>query len=336
VLGILTKVTTFPAFAVLGGILVLGEGYAAWRAGLSFKRIRIVVVALLILAVPFIMGIAWTVYSDFIKMGNEIGAQMTSSNLVLFTFGTLDQRIGPQLWRDVIWHRALRDIFGYAAVPAVALIAATLIRRQYVHAALAAVAAFLVPFLVFTNLHMVHSYYQASNAIFIVAAVGLGMAALMSSKRVFVALIALVCLAGVAHSQVSFFRAQYAFLLNDPPLYSDSALTQLRIGQIVKSVTPPDTSLIVLGADWSGLIPYYAERKSMVIPYWMPLSFYQRVFAAPQSFLDGVRLGGIVDCVGLETSPPNAEYGALLKSFTAGRAVLGESKECRLLAPDKS
>jgi hypothetical protein len=52
-----------------------------------------------------------------------------------------------------------------------------LLRRDYAYAAVAAVLAFLVPFLVFTNLHIVHSYYQTANAIFIIAAVGLGLAA---------------------------------------------------------------------------------------------------------------------------------------------------------------
>src|SRR5262249_60744001 len=86
-------------------------------------------------------------------------------------------RVSIRLCRDRLPPRALSAVFGFAAVPAVALIGATLLRRQYAWAAAAAVVAFFVPFLVFTNLHIVHSYYQTANAIFIIAAAGLGFAA---------------------------------------------------------------------------------------------------------------------------------------------------------------
>jgi hypothetical protein len=326
--GILAKSTTFPAFGVLGGILFLGECRATWTAGLVARRVRTIVFAVPVIAAPFIIGILWTVYSDAVKIENEIGAYMTSYSSTGFTFGSWNQRTGLTLWRDVIWRRSLGYVFGHAAVPALVLIAATLLRRKHACVAAAAVLGFLVPFLVFTNLHVIHSYYQTANAIFIIAAAGLGLACVMSVRRG--AVVGFAFLALMVAGQLEYFRVFYA-----PPLTSNvTAVPQLAVAKIVRQETQPDTSLLVIGDDWSSAIPYFAQRKSMVIPYWMPASFFRRVFAAPQRFLDGVRLGGVVYCTA--TSPRDSEHKALVDAFIAGRTVLGEAGDCALLSPEKS
>src|SRR5262249_37579105 len=158
-LGVLAKATTFPAFAVLGGLLFVKETYGAWRAGLLSQQARRIALAGFVIAVPFVIGGAWTVYSGLVKEPNEIGMRLTSWRLAQWNFGRWNQRTGAALWQDVILKRALTDAFGYAAIPAVALIGLTLLGRRSASAVAAAVLAFLVPFLVFTNLHIVHAYY---------------------------------------------------------------------------------------------------------------------------------------------------------------------------------
>jgi hypothetical protein len=106
-----------------------------------------------------------------------------------------------------------------------------------------------------------------------------------------------------------------------------------RIANIAKSVTPPDTSLIVIGDYWSSTIPYYAQRRSLVIPAWIAPTSWQRMLAAPQEYLDDVGLGGVVYCA--DKAPRDPERKALTDVFVEGRAVLGEAGPCRLLAPDK-
>jgi hypothetical protein len=326
-LGVLAKSTTFPGFAVLGGLLFLTECYAAWTARAVAARARPILLALLVIAIPFVIGGAWTVYSDAVKARNELGVHLTSTGLAKWNFGTLDQRLGVTLWRDIIWKRTLADSFGYAVIPALALIAASLIRRRYAFAAFAAVLAFLIPFLVFTNLHMVHSYYQTANVVFIVAAAGLGIAGVMSAGY---AAIALVALAIVVAGQLLYFRSAYAILLT----HDFSGDQVFKIANAARAATPPGAGLIVIGDDWSSLVPYYAQRKSFVIPNWIPLASWQRILAAPQSFLDDARPGGVVYCADL--APTDPERKTLIDAFIAGRAVLGEAGHCRLLAPDKN
>jgi hypothetical protein len=326
-LGVLAKSTTFPAFAVLGGLLFLKECYAGWTAGAIAERARPILLTLLVIALPFILGGAWTIYSDMVKEKNEIGVYLTGSSLARWYLGTWDQRVGATLWRDVVWQRVLRDTFGYTAIPAVALIGVSLFNRRYTPAVLAGVAAFLVPFFVFTNLHIIHSYYQTANAIFIVAAAGLAIASLMRMSRNW---LGPLCLGVLVAGQLMYFRSAYASLLTN----DFSTMPVYRIANIAKSVTPPDTGLIVIGDEWSSTIPYYAQRKSLVIPNWVPLVSWQRLLAAPQHFLDGVRLGGVVYCT--DKAPTDPERKALSDAFVAGRTVLGEATPCRLLAPKKS
>jgi hypothetical protein len=325
-LGILAKSTTFPAFAVLGGLLFLKECYAAWRAGAVAERARSILLALLAIAVPFLIGAAWTVYSDMVKENNEIGERLTSSALPSWTLGTWNQRVGATLWRDVIWRRALNDAFGYAAVPAVALIGSSLLSWRYAYAVLAAVAAFLIPFLVFTNLHIVHFYYQTANAIFIVVAAGLGIASIVNAKRIAVAV---VFLAVVIAGQLTYFRSAYAIYLT----HDFSGEQLFGIAKLARTQTQPGTSLIVIGDDWSSTIPYYARRKSLAIPNWLALASWQRMLAAPQKYLGDARLGGVV--YRADKAPQDPERKALVDAFIAGRTVLGEIGPWKLLAPDK-
>jgi hypothetical protein len=327
ILGILAKSTTFPAFAVLAGLLILKDSHAALRSGFPSGKSRPLLIAALVIALPFAVGSIWTFYSDTVKAENEIGANLTTRALSSFVFGTWDQRVESKLWQDVMSHRALTDAFGYAAVPAVALIGATLLRPEFAYAALAAVLAFIVPFLVFTNLHIVHTYYQTANAIFIVAAAGLGLACVMGTGRI---ILGFISLALIVAGQLLYFQSVYAHLLTR----DFATVPQFRIAQIARSTTQPGTSLIVIGDDWSAAVPYYAQRKSLALPNFTPVSSWQRVLAAPQAFLGDAHLGGVVYCT--EALPKDAERLALIDAFIAGRKLLGEAGECRLFAPEKT
>jgi hypothetical protein len=324
-LGILAKSTTFPAFAVVGGLLFLKECHAAWSAGLLTKKLRPILLALIVLVVPFLVGGAWTIYSDTVKEANDVGARLTSTALAGWNFGTWEQRISSTLWREVILSRSLKDAFGYAAVPAIALIAASFLRRRYFYAALVAVLAFMVPFLVFTNLHIQHSYYQIANGIFIVAAAGLGAAAVMDTGR---SRIGLVFLLLIAAGQLVYFKSAYARLVTG----DFTVRADFRIAAMARAQTPPGSGLLVLGRDWSSTVGYYAQRKSLTVPDWMRLEYYQRGAVAPQNFLGSVPLGGIIVCT---EYVPKDERKNVVEQLVSGRTVLVEAGDCTLYAAEK-
>src|SRR5262249_36927699 len=153
---VLVKSTTFPAFVVLGGLLTVRR-FLQNKPQPSLNPTLLGAVIACI--APVVVGILWVVYSDNVRAQNPFGAALVPGGLAGWIFGTWAQRASGELWRDTVLMRVI-DIFGYGfligVVPAVAALASTHSRAV----AVAAIAAFLMPFVVFTNLHLIHSYYQ--------------------------------------------------------------------------------------------------------------------------------------------------------------------------------
>jgi hypothetical protein len=181
-----------------------------------------------------------------------------------------------------------------------------------------------LPFLLFTNLHLVHSYYQNANGLLALAAAALGIAAIAELGQ---PIIAGIILAAISIGQLSYFQKNYAGVigadLTQSPIYS--------ISQAVKSNVSPEQDILVLGQDWSSDIPYQSERKALALPNWFSLSLTSQALQDPERFLDGEKLGGIVYC----TTYGYNEKTALVESFVSGRRVLADSGVCKLLSPTR-
>ena len=318
----LTKSTTFPAFAFLGALLVLHRIYLAYFADLRFPLRRLL--AILALAfVPFLAGSVWVAYSEHIRGQNQIGGlHLSLAGLKTWNFGTMEQRLSPALWRDVLVNRVLPDLLGYGVIPGLLAIGAALGSRRSMIIALACTAAFLLPFLLVTNVHMVHSYYQVANGIFLLGAVGAGLSNLFRQGRVFVALALLVAL---VVGQLGYFREAYAFWI-----YKDQKDTPVfQIATAAKAATTDQQSLIVFGLGWSSEVLYYAQRRGVAVPLWLPDEAVNRLLASPSSFLKDFPLGAIVDCYGNSLSAQAVAMRDALKA----NPVLTSIGNCRLLGP---
>lgn len=320
----LAKSTTFPAFATLGGLYFLLLAWKWFKAGMPLRSWpHFLVLAALMLA-PFAAAFAWIEISDTVKTGDYTRLVTADAFVGLYT-GSLAARFSETLWVDTIYLRVLPDILGYAAIFGFGFALAVLPSRRHKWLVAAALVAFLVPFLTITSQHIVHNYYQCANAIFLVAAVALtlGWLAERWSERG-----AAVIAAGVLAAQVAYFYSStfWYFVLNsnDPSGYE--------VALLAKRETPPDSSLIVFGRDWSPIVPYYAERKSLAVPTWVPQDLLERTLADPQHFLGDHPLGGIVAC-----DDGRAKYEdrqrEVIERFIANRAVVGTFGPCRLLKP---
>jgi hypothetical protein len=325
----LVKITTFPAFAFVGGCLILlNVGTRFQRKG-PLAALRWAIVPSLAITLPFVVGSAWVYYSDQVKSAGEFGRLVTSANLVGWNFGSIEQRFSSALWFDTIQNRVLPDLFGNALFVAFVAIGAALRRPHFAFAVALAALGFLVPFLAFTNLHMEHNYYQYANGIFALAAVGLGVASLAAGGRRLHYFIAGGLLLAVVSGQVIYFKQQFEpYILQD---YSQELL--FKTAQIVKDTTNPNNSILVFGEDWSSVLPYYAERKGLVIPPWTDPELIDRVIADPQSFLGDRPLGAIVLCH--DTPDQQEGYGdrdGAIQQFAFRHPVMGEFDGCKILA----
>lgn len=128
--------------------------------GFGFQALRRLIIPAVIISIPLVIGLAWAHYADIVKTANPFGSQLTSKALTTWNFGSFAQKLDFETWRLVIWERSLV----WNAGGWVGLLLLVLpwfggpAHRRFAWLSLAAVALFLLPVLIFTNLHFVHEY----------------------------------------------------------------------------------------------------------------------------------------------------------------------------------
>ena len=134
------------------------------------------------MAGSILIGLAWVWYTDRVKAENPFAAtSLTSAALKTRNYETWAQRTSGDLWIGVVLHRTIPQIFGVGtaisggSVAGGAAAAAPQSRRHAI-LMITTLIGFLLPFVLFTNLHFIHDYYQNSNALFVLAAVAIGLA----------------------------------------------------------------------------------------------------------------------------------------------------------------
>lgn len=192
VLASLIKVTTFIPLFIVGSVIILFQFYLAYRN--SADTAKYLIIGFINIAIFAVTPLVWIKHTDLVKSLNPIGVMLTSENLRLWNFGTLDQRIDPYIWltlanrtaeiyfpfpMQLAWIKVLSLIILVATFTYCLVHCSWDRRRQVVFL----LFLFLFPFLIFTNLHQVHNYYQAANALFLSLALGIAfIGALENSK----------------------------------------------------------------------------------------------------------------------------------------------------------
>jgi hypothetical protein len=210
------------------------------------------------------VGFAWAHYTDLVKDQNPIGRLLTSSRLAGWNFGTLDQRLSSKLWHDVLYVRVFGgNLFGSIglAILGVGIVVAHDSRSR--RAIIVAAIAGLSPFLIFTNLHIVHDYYQMSTTVFLLVAVGLAAMAIFEQllpDRPILRSVAMISM--VVANFVSFQIYDEGY----PRMPTTAGL--LKVTDFIRLHTSEDDTIVWYGFDWSSVAAYYSERKSLTIPPW--------------------------------------------------------------------
>lgn len=322
-LAVLAKSTTFLSIGPIAGAVYLYDAFAWLRRDRSASSAYGLLWRGLLFLVPIMVGAAWVAASEHFRAANAFSLHLTPEALRAWNFGTLAQRFDL---RETIL-ASLKQAFGYISLLVPLLIALALIHGRYRTAILFAAAGYLSPFFIFTNVHIVHPYYQSSNAIFACIAVGLSIASMIDKGLRKTAVVILVCLVA---SQLHYFREYFW-----SPVATDNVSSPLVLtARAARDATKPDESLLFFGDEWSSVIPFYSERKSLGIPFFTPPQIFEKIIADPQPFLDGARLAGVIDC----RLPPQwqtykPEQMAKIDQFMAGRKILFQNEYCRLAAP---
>ncbi|HAL23875.1 MAG TPA: hypothetical protein DCP40_14300 [Stenotrophomonas sp.] len=324
VLSALVKITTFFAYAAFVALafLWLAVREHGWRPQWLAAHWKLlawgVAAALAVLATLLL----WLQHADALKAQSALGQQVTSEGLSAFNYGTLQQRLDPATWGAVFKKR-----FGAATGSNwvfVLIVAAGLGMRRTRAAVALLLLAYLVPFLVFTNLQVVHPYYQAAQVVFATSIVGLVLWALVlraqasGRYRWAIAFAVLLCLLstgfGLAH-----------YLKNMKEARQPSDISQ--IAALIQAGTPQDGVVLALGQDWSSELPYRAGRRGVMVPDWASDDVLRSLVETDVA-LGGLPLAALVVCPNqLASTAERAHWQAqLLQRYSTGaqKQVVGQ------------
>jgi 4-amino-4-deoxy-L-arabinose transferase-like glycosyltransferase len=250
----LAKVTTFLIFCPPAAVLTLW----AWRRNPpGGNRVRPLLLAGAPVALAIVIGWLWVKHSDVVKHSNPYTGFLTSSELAKWNWGTLEQRLSARFWGE-FWSNVSGFVLGEAAL-VVLLVALALAAPPLRRAALWCGASFLGGVLLFSNLFFFHDYYYCANALLLLTGAGLLLVAVWDDARLPRA--ARLTLIGgfLAGQLLVYYRG-----------YGDYARRELPqppgVAEIIRATVPADGVVLIHGWDWNSLVPYYAQRRAIMVP----------------------------------------------------------------------
>jgi hypothetical protein len=252
-LALLVKVTT-----AFGYVLALGVIALAYVARDPERRSRARAYGAYFAAafvVPALPLLAWTRFADHEKSVNPLAHFITSAALHDWNYGTWAQKTALATWQT-FWDRTMDETFG-SPLGFVACAALAVFASKKVATVVAMVVGVVATYAVFTNVHLVHEYYQYSTCAFAVVVVGIGFGAAEGiTPRARPLLVGLAAL--MIWKSTSVYEGSY---LHDQT-HVDRAL--VRTGEFVRDHTASSALIAIYGDDWSSIVPYYSERHALM------------------------------------------------------------------------
>jgi hypothetical protein len=285
----LAKVTTWLPFLLIGSLWTVRD-WVGWplpqiSGGDLRKRLTLLMT---LSGIPFLSALAWVKYMDFHKKLNPLALNSPAFSTA-WNFGTLEQKLSAAVWTQIL--SRVYTLFGLPLqgwLILTASIAAVIVTKKRRAEAAVALTLYLIYPIIFTNLHFIHDYYMYANGLFLVVLVGFALIALLETDTVRSRVCGWLLLVFVLFSGFSGYAALYKPIQEMP----DSEI--LQVTDYLQKNTPENSVLIILGADWSPLVPYYSKRRSLMIPDWSNLSEEQ----VNQSLrnLKGEKIGALLVC----------------------------------------
>lgn len=311
----LVKATTFPSFglAAFGLAFVLSSFYpqkSKW-VQIAIKTATVATIVLICICAALL----WTRHADSLKSLNPISAHLVSKYLETWNYGTLSQKFSLDFWQNTILGRTVPETIGSGWILSILAPALWFAKWRERFFLACFVFLFLIPMALFTNLHIIHSYYQYANSFWLVFAVALGIC-ILSRKIPTWSLVLLMTL--ILASQIYTYSNAYYLATT----YKWSPI--MDVGCFIKKNTPKDSAIMVVGDDWSPEVAFYSNRKALYIPNWVDGFFpvneeaLTSALKNPDSMLGGLKLAAvIVRNQELESSPLPRERAAALVDYLA-------------------
>jgi hypothetical protein len=254
----LTKITTFLVFGLPAVAMVVATLRAVLReSGIGRQILRPCLAALVPALVALTLGYAWVRHADAVKHGNPFTGFLASSELHLWNYGTWALRTDPSYWIKI-----QETVSGYLLAEgslALALLWVPFAPGRVRAVAAVAVLAFFSGPLVFANLYHIHDYYYAANAVLLSGAAGLLLAAVWDDPRLPRGANWLALLLTLSFNLHAYYRGYYSHHRNPAP-------PPPALAPIIRDTVPADGVVLIYGADWNPLLPYYFQRRAVMVP----------------------------------------------------------------------
>lgn len=242
-------------------LLAYATPHDSARSVRDWIRIRCQPTFVLIMALPFVAGIAWTRHADAIKAASASTSFLMSTELIDWNFGPLSQRFSTAPWVE-IGTRGAELLLGLPFLFLVGVWAPALLLRRNRGFLIALATTAILPIVVFFNLYVVHDYYLAAISPQAAILSGCAAAALFERRhsangRVAVAVVVVVLVATLPWRASDYWRPMYQATV-DPwqvlPYASELA-----------AATRPSDRVLFEGFDWSSTVPYYSHRTGLML-----------------------------------------------------------------------
>ncbi len=282
------KITTYVSFSFAGAMFVIYDMWIYRRNILKRSEIlKYTAIALSVILSVAVLEI-WVQYSDALKDKLQFGYLLTSKNLFYWNFGNLHQRLSSQLW-SIVFGRAMEQTLGSPLIFWIVAGMSLMGSRKTLILQASCFALYISNFLIFTNLHIVHDYYQYSNAIFLIIGVSLGIWEASRKFRAGAFIALFVCL--ILVELVGFKRYFYRDMINQ-----SSASQTLSLANYLRKNTASNEVVVGFGLQWASDVPYYAERRAFLVPDWHVPKALAVMSGANPVFAGLLKIGAVVNC----------------------------------------
>ena len=250
----LVKVTTFMVFLLPAGLWTLFEMHRQFASGGWAATARRGFWALGAIALPLLLTAKWIGFADTVKRLNRNADFLGSGSLGDFNFGTAENRFSSETL-GAHWQHLLNNLAGPVLLVGGIIMIFTVGRRSW-RLIVVCLGCYVAPLVAFPTLYSFHDYYSLANTILLMTALGLAAAGLLDLRLRWLPWILLV---GLHASQLWTYRQTYFRMQRDvSPGGSDMT-------QAIELMTNPHEVLVVTGYDWDSSVPFYSQRRALMI-----------------------------------------------------------------------
>lgn len=247
------KVTTFAVFLVPATLILLRQ----FRSADSRQsRRRLLTAAALQSGAGIAAGLAWSRHADWVRSQNPLARFLRDSELVRWVFGDPAMRLDPGYWTSI--GGTITGCIAASFWLVVLLVPGLGVKRDRTMI-VSLLGCFLAGPLVFANVYRIHDYYFYAVAVFLIGALGIGLAHLVEASRLPRAA-RWAFVAGFLGTGVLMYARTYHRLIPFNELRVPEPARQLR------DLTHPGETIVILGQEWNPVYPYLAGRHALMFP----------------------------------------------------------------------